>query len=82
VGYDRTAAKQAIDVTVNEDLVRQARKLTQNLSGTIEALLASFVEQETARRAVQDERVAAITSGLNQIRERHGSLADDFSPLD
>jgi post-segregation antitoxin (ccd killing protein) len=40
--------KRSINVSLNEDLVREARKLTPDLSGTIELLLHGFVERARA----------------------------------
>ena len=44
MGYDRAASKRAVNMTLNEDLVRRARGLTPDLSETVENLLAAYVE--------------------------------------
>ncbi len=41
--YDVEARKRPVNLTLNEDLVSQAKKLTANLSGVVESLLAEFV---------------------------------------
>ena len=55
MGYDRTALKRPVNITLNEDHVRQARGLTSNLSETVESLLARFVEDSEARAVEQRE---------------------------
>ncbi len=63
MGYDRTAPKRAINVSLNDDLVRQARLYTRNLSGTLEDLLQDFVERERARRLAEDAAVDRSSMG-------------------
>lgn len=79
--YNARAAKRAVNLSLNEDLVAQARKLTGNLSAEVESLLAGFVTRE--RRAVDEEaeslRRCAQTS--DAFLERAGSLSDEFSAL-
>ena len=81
MGYDRTAPRQAVNLSLNKDLVRRANRLTGNLSGTVETLLAEFVEREHARRRTKDSGVDGVVAGLNCLCAAHGSIADDFSPL-
>ncbi len=38
--HDGSARKRAVNLTVNEDLLAQARRLTDNLSNVVETLLA------------------------------------------
>jgi post-segregation antitoxin (ccd killing protein) len=51
MNYVARGAKKPVNMTLSEDLVREARRLTRNLSETVERLLCSFVDQErkTAR---------------------------------
>jgi antitoxin CcdA len=79
MGYDRTAPKRAINVTINADLLAQARRYTRNVSGTVEDLLAGFVEAERARRQAEDARLARIMETVNRFHAEHGHLSDDFA---
>jgi antitoxin CcdA len=79
MGYDRNAPKRAINVTINADLLTQARAYTRNVSGTLEDLLAAFVEQERARRRAEDARLDGVVEGANRFHAQHGHLSDDFS---
>ena len=81
MGYDRTAPKRAINVSLNDDLVRQARLYTRNLSGTLEDLLEDFVERERARRRNEDADLDQVIDGFSVFHREHGLLSDEFSSL-
>jgi antitoxin CcdA len=81
MGYDRNAPKRAINVSLNEDLVRLARAYTRNLSGTLEDLLQNFVAAEEARRRAADEAAARVIDGFAAFHRDHGLLSDEFSGL-
>jgi antitoxin CcdA len=80
-GYDRLVRRKAVNLSLNADLVARAKRLTRNLSGTVEDLLTGFVEQEEARRRAADERLDAVISALDTFHEQHGLLSDDFPSL-
>ena len=79
--YDVNARKRAVNLTLNEDLVAQARNITGNLSGVIEVLLAGFVAEEKQRRASEARLVEATVGTWNRFAEEHGSFADAHSTL-
>ena len=81
MSYDRTASKRAINVTLNDDLVRQARRYTRNLSGTLEDLLGDFITRERARRRDEDAVLDRVIGALNAFHAEHGLLSDEFSGL-
>ncbi len=81
MGYDRTAQKRPINVSLNEDLVRQARLFTRNLSGTLEDLLRDFVAHERVRRRAEDAAVDQVIDALDAFHREHGLLSDEFSAL-
>lgn len=81
MGYDRTAPKRAINVSLNDDLVRQARLYTRNLSGTLEDLLDGFVTQERARRRDEDAALDKVVAAFSAFHSDHGLLSDEFSAL-
>jgi antitoxin CcdA len=39
-GYNLAARKRPVNLTLNEDLVQQAKGMTNNLSGVVESLLS------------------------------------------
>ncbi|WP_367025798.1 type II toxin-antitoxin system CcdA family antitoxin [Methylococcus sp. ANG] len=73
--------KRPVNLSLNEELVAQARQLTGNLSGVVESLLAEFVERELQRRREQSRRVEATVALWNDFEEKHGSFADEYSTL-
>jgi antitoxin CcdA len=81
MGFDRTAPKRPVNMTLNEDLVRQARGLTSNLSETVETLLAHFVEDAAAKAAEQERQIAAHIAASEDFILKYGSLADEFDDL-
>jgi antitoxin CcdA len=80
MGQD-AGSRQACNLSLPPGLVRQARRHTDNLSGTVEVLLAAWVTREEAADDEAAERTKRLLMGLNQLRDEVGSLADDFSPL-
>jgi antitoxin CcdA len=81
MGYDRAAPKRAVNMTLNEDLVRRARGLTPNLSETVENLLAAYVEDAEARAAQREQQIAAHIAASDAFVAKYGSLADEFGTL-
>jgi antitoxin CcdA len=73
--------KRPVNLTLNEDLVTEARGLTGNLSAVVESLLAEFVAQERQRRAAQSDMVRETVATWNRFAEKVGSFADDHSTL-
>ncbi|MHB1303836.1 MAG: type II toxin-antitoxin system CcdA family antitoxin [Acidiphilium sp.] len=81
MGYDRNARKRPINLSMNENLVHQARSYTKNLSATLETLLGEFVDREARRRHDEDAAIDRVIDDLNAFHHRHGLLSDEFSAL-
>jgi antitoxin CcdA len=79
--FDATARKRPVNLTLNEDLVARARQLTNNLSGVVETLLADYVEQSVEARQQRQYAVRDAIAAWNAHGEKHGSIADEYSPL-
>ena len=79
--YNLEARKRPVNLTLNEDLVVQARELTGNLSGVVESLLADYVERERQRRIAEARTIEATIAVWNDFNAKHGSFADEYSPL-
>jgi len=79
--YDVSARKRPVNLTLNEDLVNQARSVTGNLSGIVESLLADFLAREKQQRADEVRAVKQTVAAWNTFAEKHGSLADEYSTL-
>ena len=79
--YNARAPKRPVNLSLNEDLITQARGVTNNLSEVVEALLADFLSKERAR---QDAHAKALKEAIltwNAFGEKHGSFADEHSTL-
>jgi post-segregation antitoxin (ccd killing protein) len=79
--YDVSARKRPVNLTLNEDLVNRARRITDNLSGVVEALLAEHVAREQRDRTAKAGAVVATLAAWNAFGAAHGSFADEHSTL-
>ncbi len=79
--YDTQARKRPVNLTLNEDLIVKARVLTDNLSGVVESLLADYIERERQRRVAEARTIEATMAMWNDFNAKHGSFADEYSPL-
>jgi antitoxin CcdA len=72
--YDTQAPKKATNVSINSDLLQQARRLGINLSATFESALREKVRAEQ-REQWQRENTDAIRT-YNQFVEENGTFGD------
>ena len=79
--YNIEARKRPVNLTLNEDLVVQARGLTDNLSGVVESLLADYVEQARQQRIAKARTLEATIAIWNDFNSKRGSFADEYSSL-
>jgi antitoxin CcdA len=75
------ARKRPVNLTLNEDLVTQARSLTDNLSGVVESLLADYVEHNRRQLLAKAKTVEKTVAMWNDFNTKHGSFADEYSTL-
>ncbi|QHJ01555.1 hypothetical protein GT347_14250 [Xylophilus rhododendri] len=73
--------KRAVNLTLNEDLIIQARTLTDNLSATVELLLTGFVTERQAALRSHRDAAEACAQEWNAVHDRIGSFADEHSTL-
>ena len=79
--YDQQARKRPVNLTLNEDLVLQARTMTDNLSGVVESLLKNFVEHENQQRLAEAKALEQIIATWNDFGDKVESFADEHSTL-
>jgi antitoxin CcdA len=79
--YNLEARKRPVNLTLNEDLIVQVRGLTDNLSEVVESLLADYVEHERQQRIGKAKTLEATIATWNDFKAKHGSFADEYSPL-
>ena len=77
--YDPSAPKKATNLSINSDLLEQARKLKLNLSATLETALADEVRK--AERAQWLERNQQAIDASNKLAEGKGLFVDSYRTL-
>jgi antitoxin CcdA len=76
-----TARKRPVNLTLNEDLVEQAKGMTDNLSAVVEGLLSDYVSKEQRERLTRAEAVAQTVALWNKFSSGKDSFADEYSTL-
>lgn len=79
--YNATARKRPVNLTLNEDLVSQAKALTDNLSNVVESLLADYLAKARAEQLANLKAVEATVRVWNDFNAKSGSIADEYSSL-
>jgi len=72
--YDRSAAKKPTNLSLNGDLLRQARELNLNLSQTLEERLIELVGEARRRQWLEENRAAL--EDFNRRTARAGAFSD------
>jgi len=72
--YDLKAPKKSTNLSINSDLLRQARELRINLSQTLEQRLAELVREKRLRQW-KDENREAIEAYNSRVGD-HGVFSD------
>ncbi|MFZ5466663.1 MAG: type II toxin-antitoxin system CcdA family antitoxin [Pseudomonadota bacterium] len=72
--YDETAAKQATNLSINSDLLRQAKELKINVSRAAEERLAELIRAERERQL--REELAESIQAYNEFVDKHGLFSD------
>lgn len=73
--------KRPVNLTLNEELVSQAKRMTDNLSGVVEQLLTDFVMKQNSVRQEKARTAEVVAQAWNAFNERSGSFADEHSTL-
>ena len=72
--YDPHAPKKATNLSLNSDLLKQARELDVNLSAVLEEALADVVKERLSQRWLEQNRAAI--EAYNQHVEEAGVFSD------
>ena len=75
------ARKRPVNLTLNEDLVVQAKGMTSNLSGVVEQLLADYVLKQNNAKQEKLRNANEAAQAWNAFNEQSGSFADEHSTL-
>lgn len=71
---DASAPKKATNLSINKDLLAEARNLNINLSATLEQALTEKVRQEKRRQWLEDN--GAAIEACNELAEQSGLFSD------
>lgn len=72
--YNAEAPKKPTNVSINSDLLNQARSLKINLSATLEQALTEQLREQ--RRALWRQENAAAIQAYNEHVEEYGTFSD------
>ncbi len=73
--------KRAVNLTMSEGLVDQARAYTDNLSATLESLLVEFVQRHQHADLERRKDAQACAAQWNAFHDTVGSFADEHTTL-
>ena len=73
--------KRPVNLTITEALVAQAKAYTNNLSATMESLLAEFVANQQSVQRNRQQVADACAADWNAVHAAVGSFADEQSTL-
>ena len=76
-----SSGKRAVNLTLNEGLVAQARTYTSNLSATMETLLTEYVRRQQDLQMTRQQQADACAAEWQWVHEAVGSFADEHSTL-
>jgi antitoxin CcdA len=79
--YDVGARKRPVNLTLNEDLVLQAKGLTDNLSQVVESLLSGYLARARDERLAKHKAVESTVKLWNDFNSKSGSISDEYSSL-
>lgn len=73
--------KRPVNLTINEALITQAKAYTNNLSATMESLLAEFVVTQQNVQRHRQQMADACAADWNAVHAAVGSFADGHATL-
>jgi post-segregation antitoxin (ccd killing protein) len=73
--------RRPVNFLLRQDVVREARRHTTNLSDTVETLSQDLVAERRAQDAAKQARIEAAIDMLNQHYEKYGLIGEECIPL-
>ena len=73
--------KRPVNLTISDALVTQAKAYTNNLSATMESLLADFVAAQQSAQRDRQRAADICADDWNAVSASIGSFADEHSTL-
>lgn len=75
------ARKRPVNLALSESVVVAARAYSDNLSATVDALLAEYVANQSQARSSDRQWADAYAADWNAVHAAVGSFADEHSTL-
>ena len=76
-----SAGKRPLNLTITEALMAQSKAYTNNLSATMESLLAEFVANQQSAQRNRQHVADACAAEWTAVHAAVGSFADEHSTL-
>ncbi len=76
-----TSRKRPVNLTLSERLVTQAKSYTNNLSATMEVLLAEYVAVQQKSHLSRRQTADACAEEWNNFLTDHASFAEEYNRL-
>ncbi len=78
LGYDRSAPRRPVNLSLNADLVERCRAGVDNFSAHVEELLATDLARREAKADAEKARTAAALDGFAVLYREGGSLSEEL----
>ena len=73
--------KRPVNLSLSEDLLAEAKSMTDNLSAVVESLLADYIAKQHQERTEVQQHADAVAMAWNCFNEQHDSFSDEYSTL-
>ena len=73
--------KRPVNLSLSEDLLAEAKSMTDNLSAVVEALLVDYIAKKHHEQEQAQQNADAVAMAWNSFNELNGSFADEYSTL-
>lgn len=77
----QSLSKRPVNLLLSEGNVRQARQFTDNLSATVDGLLADYIARQNEAQLSRQQLGDSVAEVWNRFHAEHGAFADDHSTL-
>jgi antitoxin CcdA len=81
VGFDHSAPRRPVNLSLNSDLVERCKSEVGNLSAHVEELLAADLEKRAAAAKAEKQRTERAIDAFSSLYEAHGSLSEEMQSL-
>ncbi len=78
---ETSVRKRPVNLSLNEHLVSEAKRYTDNLSATMETLLTQYVAEQQQANLDRQHRADTCAADWNAVYDKVGSFADEHSTL-